>query len=137
MQHSGGVIAGIAAADGIAHDGLAQVAVRIAAAHALVNGVLQQSAHDVCVLPDLGIHHRHARILTDGHALLAGDAGILTDQTEGFLCGDKGLGFMRAFEHGLHASGQMGAGLNAQPGHGSCDGFTGDFASLHAKILLC
>ena len=69
-----GVVAGVAPAQRVGHDALAQVAVRIAPAHALVDGGFK-AAVNVHIRAQLHEHAGHAGVLTDGQVF--------------FLCGAK------------------------------------------------
>ena len=63
-----GVIAGVAPAQRVGHDALAQVAIGVAPAHALVDGGFK-AAVNVHIGAQLHEHAGHAGILTDGQVL--------------------------------------------------------------------
>ena len=115
MQHRGRIVAGVSAPDGIAHDGLAQIAVRIPAADALVDRVLQKSARDVRVLAQFSKDHRHARILADGHAALARHVGVVANQLQRFPRRREGLRFAGSVQQRPHRLRQQRTGFDAQP----------------------
>ena len=71
---SGGVVAGVAPAQRVGHDALAQVAIGVAPAHALVDGGFK-AAVNVHIGAQLHEHAGHAGVLTEGQVF--------------FLCGAK------------------------------------------------
>ena len=64
-------LTGVAAADGVGHDGTAEQTVKITLPHAFVDGVLKRAARDMNVLPNLCKHNGHTGILADGKVQLA------------------------------------------------------------------
>ena len=115
MQDGGRIIAGVSAADGVAHHGLAQVAIGISAPDALVDRVLQKSARDVRVLAQFSKDHRHARILADGHAALARHVGVVANQLQRFPRRREGLRFAGSVQQRPHRLRQQRTGFDAQP----------------------
>ena len=82
VDDGGRVVFRIHAVDGIADDGLAEVALLVALADTLVDGVLDEAAGDADVLAPGDEDDGHAGVLTDGDALLAGDAGVVDEGGE-------------------------------------------------------
>ena len=82
VDDGGRVVLRIHAVDGVANDRLAEVALLVALADALVDGVLDEAAGDADVLAPGDEDDGHAGVLTDGDALLAGDAGVVDEGGE-------------------------------------------------------
>ena len=82
VDDGGRVVFRIHAVDRVANDRLAEVALLVALADALVDGVLDEAAGDADVLAPGDEDDGHAGVLTDGDALLAGDAGVVDEGGE-------------------------------------------------------
>ena len=137
MQDGGRIIAGVSAADGVAHHGLAQVAIGISAPDALVDRILQKPAADVRILPQFGIDDGHAGILADGHAALARHVGVMADQLQRFPRGREGLRITGPVQQIPHRLRQQRAGLHTQPRNGQGDILVMDVPALsHGHGLL-
>ena len=137
MQDGGRIIARVPAADGVAHHGLAQIAVGVSTPDALVDRVLQKPAADVRILPQLGIDDGHAGILADGHAALARHVGVMADQLQRFPRGREGLRITGPVQQSPHRLRQQRAGLHTQPRNGQGDILIMDVPALsHSHGLL-
>ena len=116
----GGVVAGVAPAQRVGHDALAQIAVGVAPPYALVDRSLK-AAIDMDVCTQLHEDAGHAGILTDGQILFFRRREVRPEQVKGVLCQRPGLfgpGLVQCF---LHVPGQAGVGLDAEAGHGVRD----------------
>ena len=72
VNNSRGVVPGIDPAQRIPHHALAQQAVGVPGMHAGIDRLLKVAVN-VHILTNIRKHHRHARILTDGHLGVSGD----------------------------------------------------------------
>ena len=123
MDNSRGVVLGVFADKRIAHHGFAQVALGIAAAHALVYCRLKGAAHEVHILPYLDEYYRHAGILTDGDHILLGDIHILLQLLQ-YLATQRGFLFAGGgAKHVFHIAGELIVYRYAHIAHGVGDLF--------------
>ena len=127
-----GVIAGVAAAERVGHDAFAQVAVGIAPADPLVDGLLKMPVN-VDIGAQLHKDAGHAGVLADGQVLFFGGGEVGPEQVEGVFRQRPGL-FCPGFgQRCLHIFGQAGVGLDAEPGHGIGDGLCRNGSHLNAS----
>ena len=70
------------------------------------------------VLPHLGKHHRHARILADGHALLPGNLLIAAQDVQDLPRRGKGLLLLRGAQGTADVLRQEAVGLHTQLSNG-------------------
>ena len=121
----GGVVAGVAPAEGVGGDALAEIAVGIAPADPLVDGGFK-----VALNVDIGAQlHKdagHAGVLADGQAGLTGGGQIVAEEPQGGLGQGPGLGGPGRFQSGFHVGGQVGVGLDAEGRHCLGDPLGGD-----------
>ena len=88
------------------------------------------------ILADLQEHTGHARVLTDGNLLPAGDFVIFYDVVQD-IRGDGAVLLGAAGLNGpFHVSGQVDVGLNAQPFHGIGDPADVNFTHSCSSLLF-
>ena len=134
MDNSRGVVLGVFADKGIAHHGFAQVALGIAAAHALVYCRLKGASHEVHILPYLDEYYRHAGILTDGDHILLCDIHILLKLLQ-YLATQRGFLFAGGgAENIFHIAGELIVYRYAHIAHGVGDIFHIDLT--HCFLFL-
>ena len=101
VDHGRRIVLRVHALERIAEDRLAEIAFRVAAAHALVDRLVEGAPRDVGVLADIDEHDGEPRVLADRHPLGAGDTLVLEELVEYFLP-DRGLlGAEPALERGV------------------------------------
>ena len=110
----GGVVPGVHPAQGVGHDGFAQIALAIAPAHSLVDSLLEV-ALDMYLLAQLHKDAGHARVLTDGQLSGAGQLHVVPQQAQ---LGDGGGGNdFHGRSDSFPAVGDRGEGVfSAEPG---------------------
>ena len=136
VQNGRGVVAGVAPADGVADDALAQKAVGVAPANALVHRFPQVAAGKVDVLSDLQKHAGHAGVLTDGNAFPVGDLVIFHDVIQ-YAHGDVAiLTGTAGFDGALHVIGEVGIGFDTQPLHSIGDPADRNFSHMFSFFPL-
>lgn len=86
VDDGGRVVACVVSMYRIAHDGLAQVAVGVASADALVDGVFDQITLDVQILSHIDKDNGHARILAHGSTLTARYVNVFDDRVQYVSC---------------------------------------------------
>ncbi len=112
MQDGRGVIPGIHPPQRVVHHGFAQQSFGVALADTLIHRGLEIPG-DMHVLPHLGKHHRHARILADGHSLLPGNLLIAAQDMQDLPRRGKGLLPLRGAQGTADVLRQEAVGLHA------------------------
>ena len=108
------VVAGIDAVEGGPDDRRAQVAFGVAGTDARVDGVGEEPAGHVDVLPHLREAHHEARILAVGNALVAGEGGVVLQDLEHLPPGGRALRPQRAVEGPEHVGLELVVGVHAE-----------------------
>ena len=130
----GGIVLRVHPAQGVAHDGLAEIPFAVALAHALVNGGLKVPL-DVHILAQLHKYAGHAGVLADGHVGLLGQLHVVPQKAQGLLGQGPGLGLALPVQGGNDVGGQVGVGLDAQASHRFRDGGGLDGTHTHSLFL--
>ena len=116
-----GVVPGVYPAEGVAHNGLAQIALAVAPANALVDSLLK-IAVNVDVLAQLHKNTGHPGVLADGQGPLLCHLQVVPQQVQRLFGQGPGLLLTGAVQGGGNVLGQMGVGFHAQTGHCVGDG---------------
>ena len=116
MDHSGGIIARVFTGERIA-DRLTQVAILIAAAHALMDGGLQIAAGQARLLAQFYPYDGHAGILADGQVFTPGELGIFDQLPQQRAAQRLGLLLARPLQGGHGVRRQRAAGVDTQLAH--------------------
>ena len=90
-----------------------------------MNGLLKVPL-DVDVLAQFHKDAGHARVLADGQVLLLGQLHVVPQQAQGLLGQGPGLLLPAAVQGSHDVLGQVGVGLDTQPGHRVRNGGGGD-----------
>jgi hypothetical protein len=114
VDHSGGVVTGVAAANGVAYDGLTEVAVSISAAYALVDSLGKVAANDVEVLTDLKEYASHTGILTDRYVLCVCDLKVLDNVIKNALSDLAVLASAAILDRALYVGGKMVVSIDTE-----------------------
>jgi hypothetical protein len=119
-------------------DGLAQIAVAIAAAHALVDRLRECASDQMYVLADLGEHDGEAGVLADRHAVARRDVGVLHELAEDLAPYGRLLSRAGRDECVVHVARQVVVGRDAQLAHGRGDVLDGEVPDLaHVRTPSC
>src|SRR5919106_671514 len=121
-DHGRGVVAGVHAVERRAHDGGAEVALLVALADTLVDGVLQASTGDVHFLPQLYVAHHHAGVLAVRDAPCPRQLGVVLEDLQHLLAGRRAFGAERPVERAQHVGLEADIGLHAELLDGVADG---------------
>src|SRR5919106_1548513 len=122
VDHGRGVVAGVHAVERRAHDGGAEVALLVALADTLVDGVLQASTGDVHFLPQLYEAHHHAGVLAVRDAPCPRQLGVVLEDLQHLLAGRRAFGAERPVERAQHVGLEADIGLHAELLDGVADG---------------
>lgn len=118
-----GVVLRIDAVERVVYHRHPQVALLVCLAHALVDGVLKQLAHDVYILPDFGKDDHHAGVLADGQAGLLGNLVVVDDISDGAFAVWRDFIVISGVQRQLDVRRQEFVGAQAQVFDGAHDGF--------------
>ena len=132
VQHSRGVVAGVAAANRVLNNGLSQIALVVTAAHALVYGFRKVAADEVHVLADLKEYAGHAGILADRNALVICNFKIFDDVVQNTLCDLAVFAGAARADGALYVLRQVLVCRDAQLLNNVCD--LADFNFTHGSI---
>ena len=131
----GGVVLCVHPAQGITHDGLAQIALAVALADPLMDGRLEL-ALDVDLLAQLHEHAGHAGVLADGQIFFLRQPQVVPQKAQGLPGQGPGLALPGGVQGGHDVPGQSGVGLDAQLGHRLGDGGGPDGTHRHSLFLV-
>ncbi len=103
VNHAGRVRACVLpVAERVRHDRLAQVALAVPLLDTVVDGVQQEAAGHVHVLPQLDVDDGRARVLAEGQHPLPRDLGVLQDLVDDLHAKGRALRFARIADGALH-----------------------------------
>src|SRR5262249_43472642 len=109
------VVPGVLPVERIPDDRRPKVALPVALADTLVDGVAEQTAGDVDVLPELHEADEEARVLTVREPAGPGDSGVLLEDLEDLPAGRGALLLEGPVEGPQHVLAELEVGLLAQP----------------------
>src|SRR6185503_14337537 len=133
VNHGGRVVAGVHPVERRAHDGGAEVALPVALAHTLVDGLVEASPGHVHVLPQLEEADHEAGVLAVGDLPGAGQLRVLLQDLEHLAAGGRALLLERTGEGAQHVGLERVVRLHAELLDRVDDG--GDVDLAHALLL--
>ena len=114
VDHCGSVVAGVAAANGVAYYGLTEITVGVSSANALVDSVAKVAANDMYVLADLEEYASHTGILTDRYVLVICDLEVLDDVIKNTLSDLAVLASAAILDCTLNVGGKMSVSIDTK-----------------------
>jgi hypothetical protein len=126
VDDRGRIVSGIAAKQGIRHDGSPQIALSIAKGDPRVDGVSQTAAANLDILAQGDKNDRHAGVLTDGQSLVPGYGGIFKQLVENSPTCWRGLTLASLLQSLDEILAQIYVGGLAKLGDCLCDGLAID-----------